>query len=391
MKYKSLLVFSVLLAAIAVSCSKENASNSVKYQEFSGTEVEVGENAGANRLLVLNEGNFPGPSTLDLLDFRSKTYSANVFGQANPDVTQGIGSTGNELAVAGDRIWALMNASNQVVVMDKNSLKVLKILDIQSPRFMASDGTYAYITSYGAAVWGSAMSQNGLLYRVKLDTYDITSLEVGPQPEGVAVKDGKIYVANSGGYNALKSKTVLRIDAASFQQEAIFSAPVSNLKLLWASGNYLWGTSYDTYGPAPDYAIESAAGLYRMDNDGHNHKVIEGVSPSFATLVGDTLYAFGFGTMHKVSADGKVETLTFKDQVIKVKKESDDEEELSEEISVTLEGLYVSSACINPASGDIYLSVASYTGNSRLICVDKDLTFKWELESGLGAAHLLLQ
>lgn len=372
MKYKSLLVFSMLLAAIAVSCSKENASNDApNFAEFTGTEVEVGENPGANRLLILNEGAYPGASTLDLLDFKSNKYTADAFGQANPDVVQGIGNTGNELAIVGGKLWALMNASNQVVVMDQGSLKVLKILDIQSPRFIATDGTNAYITSYGAAVWGSAMSQNGLLYRVKLDTYDITSLEVGPQPEGVAVKDGKIYVANSGGYNALKSNTVMRIDAASFQQDATFSAPVSNLKLLWASGDYLWGTCYDTYGPAPDYAFVSAASLYRMDKDGHNPKVIEGVSPNYATMVGDTLYAFGYGTVHKVSADGKVETLTFKDP--------------------TLEGLYVSTACVNPTSGDIYLSVASYTGNSRLICVDKELTFKWELEAGIGGGHLVLQ
>ena len=371
MKSKSLLVFSVLLAAIAVSCSKENASNDApKFAEFTGTEVEVGENPGANRLLILNEGAYPGASTLDLLDFKSNKYTADAFGQANPDVAQGIGNTGNELAIVGGKLWALMNASNQVVVMDQGSLKVLKILDIQSPRFIATDGTYAYITSYGSAVWGSALSQDGLLYKVNLNTYEITSTAVGPQPEGVAVKDGKVYVAISGGYNATKSNTVTRLDPATLQSDASFTAPVSNLKLLWASGDYLWGTCYDTY--SADYtSIVSAASLYRMDKDGHNPKVIEGVSPNFATMVGDTLYAFGYGTVHKVSADGKVETLTFKDP--------------------TLEGLYVSTACVNPTSGDIYLSVASYTGNSRLICVDKELTFKWELEAGMGGGHLVLQ
>ena len=46
MKYRSLLVFSMLLAAIAVSCSKENASGT----QPTGIDIEVGEN---------NRGSFP--------------------------------------------------------------------------------------------------------------------------------------------------------------------------------------------------------------------------------------------------------------------------------------------------------------------------------------------
>ena len=68
MKKVSLLVFSAVLAAVVAGCTKENAS---EIKGFTGIEVEVGENFGS-RLYILNEGAFPGASTLDLLDFNSK-------------------------------------------------------------------------------------------------------------------------------------------------------------------------------------------------------------------------------------------------------------------------------------------------------------------------------
>ena len=57
MKKLSLLVFSVVLAAIVAGCTKENAS---EITGFTGIEVEVGENNGSSRLFILNEGAFPG-------------------------------------------------------------------------------------------------------------------------------------------------------------------------------------------------------------------------------------------------------------------------------------------------------------------------------------------
>ena len=113
MKRITLLVFSAVLVAIA-SCTKENASEVT----FAGIEVEVGEQSGNfSRLYILNEGAFPGASTLDLLDFKNKKYCPDIFAQANPEVVQGLGNTGNDLVIAGDRLWVLLNASNQVAVL----------------------------------------------------------------------------------------------------------------------------------------------------------------------------------------------------------------------------------------------------------------------------------
>ena len=80
MKKIALLVFSAVLVAIA-SCTKENTSEVT----FAGIEVEVGEQSGNfSKLYILNEGAFPGASTLDLLDFKNKKYCTDIFAQANP-------------------------------------------------------------------------------------------------------------------------------------------------------------------------------------------------------------------------------------------------------------------------------------------------------------------
>lgn len=369
MKYKSLLVFSVLLAAIAVSCSKENASD----VKFTGIQVEVGEiDSREPRLLVLNEGVYPGASTLDLLDFGTKTYSADVFGQANPDVVQGIGSTGNDIAFIGGKIWCLMNSSNQVAVLNANTLKLEKVLDIQSPRHIDADDTHAYITSYGAAVYG-AESVNGYLYRVDLSNYSYEKLEVGPQPEGVVQHRNYVYVANSGGYNAVKDNRIMVVKKDGFKVDKTIKLPVSNLNMLFEDEDILWISTYDTYGPAPDYAFEAAAGLYSIAYDGTGFKAVEGVSPTFTAMCRDCMYAFTYDTFNIVSTES-VKSIPL--------------------AGTAFEGIYPGGMVVTSkpdnSNGDIIVSTAQYTGPSTLICADQNLKLKWKLEIGTGAGHLLL-
>ena len=369
MKFKSLLVFSALLAVIAVSCSKENASD----VKFTGIQVEVGEtDSRENRLLVLNEGVYPGASTLDLLDFRANTYSADVFGQSNPDVAQGIGSTGNEIALVGGKVWCLMNASNQVAVLNANTLKLEKVLSIESPRHIDADDTHAYITSYGAAVYG-AESVNGYLYKVDLSNYTYEMLEVGPQPEGVAQHRNYVYVAISGGYNAVKDNRIMVVEKSGFKVGKTFNLPVSNLNMLFEDADNLWISTYDTYGPAPDYTFEAAAGLYSIAYDGTGFKAVDGVSPTYTAMCRDFMYAFTYDSFNIVSEES-VKSIPL--------------------AGTAFEGIYPGGMVVTSkrdnSNGDIIVSAAQYTGPGTLICADQNLKLKWKLEIGAGAGHLLL-
>ena len=175
MKKIALLVFSAVLVAIA-SCTKENTSEVT----FAGIEVEVGEQSGNfSKLYILNEGAFPGASTLDLLDFKNKKYCTDIFAQANPEVVQGLGNTGNDMAVADGMLWVLLNASNQVAVLHLPDAKLERVLEVDAPRFIVNEGRYAYITSYAGAVYGSEDMVPGKVYRIDRNNYETATVEVG--------------------------------------------------------------------------------------------------------------------------------------------------------------------------------------------------------------------
>ena len=57
-----------------------------------------------------------------------------------------------------------------------------------SPRYLCSGGGKVYVTYY-----------EGYLGEIDPETYAVRVTKVGPNPEGVAYLDGKIYTANSGG------------------------------------------------------------------------------------------------------------------------------------------------------------------------------------------------
>ena len=372
MKKIALLVFSTVLVAIA-SCTKENASDVT----FAGIEVnEVGENNGSfSKLYVLNEGAFPGASTLDLLDFRHKTYCTDIFAQANPEVEQGIGNTGNDMAVVGGRLWVLMNASNQVAV-----------LEIESPRYITQSGNYAYITSYGGAVYGATETVAGKVYRVDMKSYETTSLEVGYQPEGLAVLNAKLYVANSGGYNWVHDNRISVIDLATFKLDKHIEAPVTNLFQLYAASGKIWFSSYGESSWSQDESgewIESVSvpkSLTSMTPEG-TFSVVEGIHFDKMTLAGDVLVGFG----NDAEMSGGYDTCLYK---------VDTKNSTFQRIHFADKDLsrvgYAYGLLVNPDNGDLYICDANFAGGSKLHCFDASLKHKWTVDTGVGTGHLLL-
>ena len=346
MKYKSLLVFSVLLAAIAVSCSKENASGNLP----TGIDIEVGENSA---LFILNQGAWPGGSTLDLKNLSSGAFSANWFAAANPDVTQGLGNTGNDMAVIGGRLWALMNGSNQIAIINPSTGKLEKVLDVDSPRYIIKKGNYAYVTSYGAAVNGSVYGVKGKVYRIDPATYETKTVEVGYQPDGITALGEKLYVANSGGYQTEHENTISVIDLASFSVIGSIELPVENLNRLFSANGKLWVTTYDCYN-ADWSAVITPASLGSVTPEGE-YEAIEGVTVGMQALSKDKLYNISYAGMQVVdTATGTVSAIELKGAQIG----------------------FPYGIAVHPVNGDIYISDANFTGDSQVVCFGADGSFK---------------
>ena len=171
---------------------------------------------------LLNEGNMgSNKATLDYYDYTTATYKRNIFAEANPDITQGLGDVGNDLRIYGNRLYAVINCSNLIEVMDATTAKHIGQLNIPNCRYLTFADGYGYCTSYAGPV---QIGNTQIGYVAKFDTATLRIVDtchVGFQPDGLEVVGNRLYVANSGGYLAPDYDSTLSvIDLASFKQVA---------------------------------------------------------------------------------------------------------------------------------------------------------------------------
>ena len=383
MKKIALLVFSAVLVAIA-SCTKENASEVT----FAGIEVEVGEQSSSfSKLYILNEGAFPGASTLDLLDFKNKKYCTDIFAQANPEVAQGLGNTGNDMALADGKLWVLLNASNQVAVLHLPDAKLEKMLEVDSPRFIVFDAQYAYITSYAGAVYGAEEMVPGKVYRIDRTHYSVSTVEVGYQPEGLAVLNGKLYVANSGGYNWMHDNRISVIDIATFKLDKHIEAPMTNLYQMAATKDRIWVSSYGESSWYQDadgnwLSTVSAPQSVVSMTAGGQFTVWDGVHASKMSLSGNTLVCIG----NDAEMEGGWDNCLY---FVNTTGNNFQKTHFSDTPLASVG--YPYAVLMDGSNNDIYIADGNFTGGSTLYCLNGSLKLKWKLTTGVGTGHLLLQ
>ena len=240
----------VLTAAVILTGSCMNSKPPV------GVLPEPGE---LGRLYILNEGVMGmGNSSIDFYDFADGTYVTDAFPAANPDVTLGLGDTGNDLAVYGGKLWAVMNGSDLVEVMDALTIEHIRAIDVPACRDIAFSGRYAYVTSWAGNVSDDG-DRTGMVYRIDINSLSIAgTVEVGYQPEDIAVLDGKIYVANSGGMTDGYDNRLSIIDEESFSLERAVEIAANICDIAPDAYGRLWISS-----PGDYYSVHS--GIYVYD------------------------------------------------------------------------------------------------------------------------------
>ncbi len=288
---------------------------------LTGEKVDVGifSNA-AKKLFVLNEGQMgSNNATLDFLRFQDGNYITGAFKKMNPSVGAGLGDTGNDIVVIGDEAWIVVNNSGIVEVISVKDETEVKAISIPTPRFIAFDDKYAYVTSYAGSYYDyntySGESVKGQVYRINLKTKQIEgNVEVGYQPEGIACYKGKLYVANSGGLASMLpptysyDNTVSIIDAASFKVIKTVEVQV-NLQRVYSDGKgKIYVTNYSNYADIP-----SGLNMFSVDNPDKSTHIADYVS--FSAINGDTVYCVGTDTESDWSAVHEYKAWKVKDGV----------------------------------------------------------------------------
>lgn len=379
------LAFSLIFSFTACRDDKEIDKEEIIEIPKEEEEEEEPETPVAEEKLIgfylLNEGNMgSNKSTLDYYSFETNQYHRNIFSSANPTIPKEMGDVGNDIGIYGSKLYAVINCSNKIEVMDKYTVKRLGQIDIPNCRYIKFHEGYAYVTSYAGPVEiNPDYEQIG--YVAKVDTATFQVLDrclVGFQPDELEIVGNKIYVANSGGYMVPNyENTVSVIDIPSFKE--IKRIPVEiNLHRLEADkhGN-LWVSSRGDY-----YDVPSR--LYWIDTETDTYGGKIDVAVTEMTMDGDSLYLysteFSYITMDWNITFGILDVTT-KELVTRNFLADGEERKITMPYGIQ----------VNPINKDIYLTdAANFVYPGSLMCFDRNGKKKWHVQTGDIPGHFAL-
>lgn len=319
---------------------------------------------------LLNEGNMgSNKATLDYYDYTTATYKRNIFAEANPDITQGLGDVGNDLRIYGNRLYAVINCSNLIEVMDATTAKHIGQINIPNCRYLTFADGYGYCTSYAGPV---QIGNTQIGYVAKFDTATLRIVDtchVGFQPDGLEVVGNRLYVANSGGYLAPDYDSTLSvIDLASFKQVA--TIPVApNLHRVQADHlGQLWVSSRGDYFDTPSRLFCQSLSSTTNSLDTLNIPV------SNFCILGDSLYyistEYSYETYEDVISYGIVDIRTH--QLLTTYLITD---------GTTLVKPY--GIAVHPTTREIYITDAgNYVTPGMLYCFSPQGILQWSVHTG---------
>lgn len=346
----------------------------------SGTEVPGTDVPGAKPdpdgdfrgFYVLNEGERgEGNASLDYYSYAKGTYTSDIYTSVNP----GKGILGDHacgIAAHGGYVYVLVGGSDRIVVLDGATAVVKSEIAVKSPRAIAFDSDYGYVTC----------SEDGKGYVCRIDTHDFSlhgSVPVGIEPEGLAIAAGKLYVANAGDYMDKDYENYISVvDLATFTTADSISAPINLKHIAFDAYGRLWTSSRGNYvDKASRIAVYEFKDGAAVQGDGIDTPV------SAMTIAGETLYYIGtaydnkwqpvvtYGTV-RLSADGY---------------------ELEQPFVGDGSESRIAAPCavaVNPDNGDIIVADAGdYRTDGRIFCYGSDGKLQWSSAAGVVPGHVV--
>ncbi|MDO4319735.1 MAG: hypothetical protein Q4C34_04095 [Bacteroidales bacterium] len=197
------------------------------------------------KIIILNEGNWQTDNG-QLSYFEDGKVINQWFRKINGFK---IGDTPNDIIQVNDNLIAMaINWSNIVQFITPEGKAVAATEDVPNNRKLASDGKYAYLSSYGHecnTINGMMEFTKGYVAKIDLSTFKVVdAVEVGYEPEGIALYKDYLFVANTGGYafneNHDYETTVSVIDSRTMKVVRNVDTGVINLYgKMSQSGQYL--------------------------------------------------------------------------------------------------------------------------------------------------------
>jgi hypothetical protein len=352
---KSSLILAFFAFLALVSCNNDDENSP-------GTSPKV-----TKGIYVLNEGLFN-------LNNASLTYYDVVTSQPTTDFFKnnngrGLGDTGNDLKNYGSKLYAVINGSSQLEVIDVRtgmSIKQIPMLSDKGvprqPRNITFHKGFAYVCSFDGTVG-------------RLDTATLVFdkfITVGRSPEDICVANDKLYVTNSGGLDYPDfDKTVSVINTSTFTEIKKITVEINPGPImadqygdvyLVSRGNYDdIGYSFQSINSTTDELKKTFTGLQALN---------------FA-IKGDSafLYDYNYTTM-----ESSIKVLNVKDEVVVSDKFITDNTKITTPYSIE----------VDPSSGDVYIADAyDYSVTGDVFCFSKDGKLKFKFQTGINPNNIV--
>ena len=378
---RKILFLPLLCLTVLFACREIELVVPTEYELLPG--VPIDPDARPAGMYLLNEANMgSNKSSIDYVDFRNAYYVRNIYAERNPEVVKELGDVGNDIQIYGNKLYAVINCSHKVEVMDVRACKRIGQVDIPNCRYIRFAKGKAYVSAYVGPVAIDPNAQLGAVYEVDTASLAVTrKVTVGYQPDELEVLGEYLYVANSGGYRAPDyDSTVSVVEIYGMKQIQKIPVGINLHRIRKDRYGKLWVTSRGDYNTIPSR-------LYVLDRKDKNSKemVVKDtldIPCSEMYIQGDSLY------FYSVEWNKQTERNTVTYGIIDVRTGQLVTDHFitdgTEQDIVIPYGI-----CVHPTTGDIYVTDAkNYVSSGVLHCYDRHGKKKWSVRTGDIPAHM---
>lgn len=188
---------------------------------------------------VLNEGSYALNNTsISYFDAASDTTTSIANDLYFIQNGKNLGDTGQDMIVGNNAVYVSVYGSSYIAKLNLGGVEEQRFTcdaSIGQPRYLAEEDGYLYATTYGG-------------YVLKLKASDLSfvdTLKVGPAPERILEKDGKLYLVCGNTMDYLEDHRLFIVDTNDFTQNGVKTVDVmSNPQTVVESGDYIFIQGY---------------------------------------------------------------------------------------------------------------------------------------------------
>ena len=325
----------------------------------------------------LNEGNMGmNRSTIDYFDYNTGIYTRDIYSERNPEIVKELGDVGNDIQIYGDKVYCVINCSNYIEVIDRKTAIHVGSINVPNCRYITFHEGKAYISSYAGPVQIDPNAEVGFVAEIDTTTLQLTrKATVGYQPEEMVIHNGKLYVANSGGYRVPNyDRTVSIVDLETFTEIKKVDVDINLHRMQVDKRGDVYVSSRGDY-----YNIHS--NLYVIDSQTDQVKQTLDIPVSQMYLSGDSLYYYSTEWSHTNGNNtvtyGILDTRT--KEVISDKVITDGTDK---DIMIPY------GIAVHPETKDIFISDAqNYIVTGYIYCFSPEGKLKWKVTAGNIPGH----